>query len=121
MRTLQQTQEHTKHYKAVTKDRIKETSNSHKAVVKNEQTCFVYVIRLKNGKYYTGITANLKRRLSEHATGRSKSTKYYLPFTLVWYTELPTRQHARIIEVKIKNRGASRYLNLNGFEKAVYI
>lgn len=121
MRTLQQTDEHLRSYKGVTKAEIKEPSSRHKAVVNNDQTFYVYVIQLNNGKYYTGLTGNLKRRLSEHASGRSKSTKYYLPFNLIWYTELPTRQHARIIEVKIKKRGASRYLNLNGFEKAVYI
>lgn len=121
MESVQQIQENPRQSKAITKAEIKEKSSSHTAVAQEPQTFYTYVLQLNNGKYYTGLTGNLRRRLSEHAHGRSKSTKWHLPVKLIWYTELPTRQHARIIEVKIKKRGASRYLNLNGFEKAVYI
>ncbi len=33
-------------------------------------TWWVYVVRAANGSLYTGITTDLKRRLSEHRSGR---------------------------------------------------
>ena len=45
----------------------------------------VYVLQLKEGKYYVGTTTNLKRRLKEHAAGRGRPawTTVYPPVGLL--------------------------------------
>lgn len=47
---------------------------------------YTYVLRsLKDGKLYIGFTENLEKRLSEHDLSRVASTKFRLPFKLVYY------------------------------------
>jgi putative endonuclease len=47
---------------------------------------YVYILQsLKDRKLYIGYTSNLKRRLKEHKTGGSSSTKKRLPFRLLYY------------------------------------
>lgn len=49
---------------------------------------YVYILLCSNGKYYTGSTTDLQKRLAEHQEGRGANfTKKYLPFQLV-YTEV---------------------------------
>jgi len=66
----------------------------------------VYMVRLKNGSLYTGITNNLERRLKTHADGKgSKYVRSHLPFELV-YKEIVADQSAALIreaEIKSKN------------------
>ena len=49
-----------------------------------EAVIWLYVIRSDQGKYYTGITNDIGRRLKEHRGGESKSTKNYRGIELVW-------------------------------------
>ncbi len=45
-----------------------------------------YVLKsLKDNNFYIGFTTNLEERLSAHAKGLVKSTKYRRPFILVYY------------------------------------
>ena len=47
---------------------------------------YVYILQsLKDKKLYIGYSSDLKRRLKEHKTGGSKSTKSRLPFRLIYY------------------------------------
>jgi len=46
---------------------------------------YVYVLKMSNGKLYTGFSGNLRRRIEEHRRGDSKSTKPYLPVRLIFY------------------------------------
>ncbi|MFA5097472.1 MAG: GIY-YIG nuclease family protein [Candidatus Margulisiibacteriota bacterium] len=56
---------------------------------------YVYVLKsLKNGRYYTGSTCDIERRLLEHMTGKSKATKHLRPFRLVFAEEFDTRTDA---------------------------
>lgn len=71
---------------------------------------YTYILQLSNDTYYTGLTGDLNKRFEEHNSGRSISTRNYLPAKLVYYITSVTRQEARNIEVKIKNYGAGRYL-----------
>lgn len=75
----------------------------------------VYVLLLSNGKHYTGLTNDIDRRLSEHQAGRSISTRWGRPVTLVHLQMRETRIEARKLEVKIKKMGAKRYLLKNRF------
>ncbi|MBI2337614.1 GIY-YIG nuclease family protein [Candidatus Daviesbacteria bacterium] len=69
---------------------------------------YVYVLRsLKNGRFYTGSTNNLERRLNEHNTGQSKYTKLTAPFALVYKEEYKTKEEAYKKEMYYKT-GAGR-------------
>jgi len=47
---------------------------------------YVYILEsLKDQKHYTGYTNDLKRRLEEHKKGLSFSTKFRLPFKLIYF------------------------------------
>ena len=63
----------------------------------------VYFLQsLKNGAYYIGSTENLGRRIEEHGNGKNKSTKYLVPWKLVFFKKYPTISEARNIEYRIK-------------------
>ena len=49
---------------------------------------YTYILLCANGKYYTGSTKNLKKRLVEHQAGEgAKFTQKHLPVQLVYYEE----------------------------------
>ena len=55
----------------------------------------VYILRsLRNNRLYTGSTNNIKRRLHENNTGKSKYTKLTKPFRLVYKEIFKTRSEA---------------------------
>ena len=57
---------------------------------------YVYVLKsLKDGKFYIGFSADLRRRLQEHKLGGSKSTRSRLPFKLVYYEAHTSKDDAR--------------------------
>jgi len=37
---------------------------------------FLYLIRCRNGRLYTGITTDVERRFEEHRSGKKKGSKY---------------------------------------------
>lgn len=71
----------------------------------------VYILLCADGKYYTGITADIKRRLKEHHSGRTAFTAHRLPLTVVWSEVHTGYKIAARIEKAIKKRGAKRFLN----------
>lgn len=72
---------------------------------------YTYILLGSDGTYYTGLTGDIIRRLKEHDRGKSKSTRRKLPVEMMYLIVSETRKEARRLEVKIKNRGASRYIN----------
>lgn len=59
---------------------------------------YVYILQSsKDNKFYTGFTSDLKRRVKEHQSGQSQSTKSRLPIKLIFY-------EAYILESDAKNR-----------------
>ncbi len=79
-----------------------------------EAVIWVYVIRSREGKYYTGITNDIARRLKEHRSGASRSTRNYREIELVWTKTFKDRQAARTMEIVIKKKGAGRWLKVYG-------
>lgn len=65
---------------------------------------FVYILKCKDGSFYTGITNNLERRMFEHNSGFDKETYTYQrrPVELVWFEMFTEPSQAIIFEKKIK-------------------
>ncbi|MBS1507512.1 MAG: GIY-YIG nuclease family protein [Bacteroidetes bacterium] len=61
-------------------------------------------------KFYIGQTQDLENRLAEHNSGETKSTHSGRPWYLKWSTPVATRSEAMKLELKIKARGARRFL-----------
>ncbi|HET9476823.1 MAG TPA: GIY-YIG nuclease family protein [Dehalococcoidia bacterium] len=56
---------------------------------------YLYVLRsLKDGRLYTGIAANVERRLNDHNAGRSRATRYRRPLVLLYTEAHQTRAEA---------------------------
>ncbi|EAZ80850.1 GIY-YIG nuclease family protein [Algoriphagus machipongonensis] len=64
----------------------------------------------KLGKYYVGQTRDLNSRLSRHNQGRERFTRTGCPWKLIHSIYCNSRSEAMILEKKIKNLGAKRYL-----------
>lgn len=65
---------------------------------------FVYILRCRNGSFYTGSTTDLARRLQQHLSGRaSKYTRSQLPVTLCWMREVDSWSAALAEEHRIKS------------------
>lgn len=74
---------------------------------------YVYILlSLKDGKLYIGFTSDLKRRLREHKTGGSKSTKCRLPFKLIFYEAHISEEDARRREKYFKTTVGKKGLKL---------
>lgn len=74
----------------------------------------VYILRsLKTNKFYVGSTSDINRRLSEHNNGKNKSTKFGIPWALVYSETLPTKQESYKREMQIKSyKGGSAFKKL---------
>jgi len=72
----------------------------------------VYILKSrKDLKYYIGVTANVRKRLSEHNKWLSKSTKHRRPFILVRQEEYPDRKMAYQRERFLKNKKSAKIIN----------
>lgn len=72
---------------------------------------YTYILKSeKDGKMYTGITKNLRKRLTEHNTGKSMYTKGRGPFVLIYYEACLLEDKARSRELYLKSGMGKRYL-----------
>lgn len=72
---------------------------------------YVYVLKsLRNGRFYTGSTNNLQRRIAEHNSGKSKYTKLTKPFQLIRTETYLTRKDAVRREMKLKSGQGRQWL-----------
>ena len=57
---------------------------------------YVYIIRSVSSpaEEYTGITADLKQRLTDHNSGKSKHTSKFMPWKLQFYCAFPDKRTA---------------------------
>ena len=64
---------------------------------------WVYILRCRDGSYYTGHTDNIDVRLAQHHAGDGSDwTRRRLPVELLWCEVLPTRVEALEAEQRIK-------------------
>jgi len=62
-------------------------------------------------KFYIGSTNDIQRRLNEHNSRQNLSTKFGIPWDLVYSKEFNSKSEAIRLEIKIKKRGAKRFLD----------
>lgn len=65
---------------------------------------YLYILKCADGTLYTGITKNLKRRVSEHNSSKlgAKYTKSRRPVKLVYSKKLRSQSLASREELRIK-------------------
>jgi putative endonuclease len=74
-----------------------------------EMKYYVYVLRSFSFKRnYVGFTKNIVKRLKQHNSGRTKSTKSYLPWEILFFEEYKTKEEALNREKFLKT-GKGRY------------
>ena len=56
-----------------------------------------------DGRLYVGFNEDIEKRLKEHNTGRTRSTKGYIPWFLVYKEEIQDRISARKREKYFKS------------------
>ncbi|MFH0865781.1 MAG: GIY-YIG nuclease family protein [Bacteroidota bacterium] len=72
---------------------------------------FVYVLRSEvDNRLYVGFTESIERRVKEHNCGKTRSTKGYIPWNLVYTEEIFDRKSARIREKYLKSGFGKEYL-----------
>ena len=72
---------------------------------------YVYLLEsVKDGKWYTGYTDDLQKRISEHDRGKNFSTKNRRPFKLLYYEACENAKDARARERYLKSGMGKRYL-----------
>ncbi len=66
---------------------------------------YLYMIRVRDGSLYTGITLDVDRRFAEHTAGGRKSAKYFRgkgPLELVFRRKMGSRSQAMRAEAAVK-------------------
>ena len=71
---------------------------------------YVYILKDSKGKFYVGSTTDVKRRLDQHSSGHTQTTKRMDKPCLVLVQEYDSLIMARNIERKIKNLKRKDYI-----------
>ena len=78
---------------------------------------FIYILKsLKDGRYYIGSTATVEASLHYHNSGLQRSTKYRIPFVLIYTENLPSKTLALQREKQIK-----AYKGGEAFKRLIWI
>jgi putative endonuclease len=76
---------------------------------------YTYIlISEKNGRRYFGSTENLQKRLAEHNAGKVRSTKAYLPYSILYFETFEQKTQARKRELYFKTVNGYKELKLKG-------
>ncbi|MGH7846176.1 MAG: GIY-YIG nuclease family protein [Candidatus Binatia bacterium] len=72
---------------------------------------YVYVLRSKrDGNLYVGCTGDLRKRFANHNNGNVQSTRYRIPFELLYYEGSRSKIDALHRERYLKTTYGKRYL-----------
>jgi len=72
---------------------------------------YVYILLSeKDGKFYTGLTNNLKRRIQEHQSGNVRSTWNRRPLKLIYYEACLNEDDAEQREIYLKSGMGKKYI-----------
>ncbi len=77
---------------------------------------YIYILKSETtGKYYIGYTSNLIQRISSHNHGKNTSTRYGIPWKIVYSEELKDKKLAWLREKQIKSyKGGEAFKKLIG-------
>lgn len=73
----------------------------------------VYVLQDKKGKLYKGMTNNIKRRLGEHISGHTQTTRKMENLKVVYTEKYDTFTEARKRELYLKSSAGRKFLKNN--------
>lgn len=72
---------------------------------------YLYILKSnRTNKYYIGSTGNINRRLVEHNSGQTKSTRGGVPWTLMFIQEYSTLGESKRVELRLKKLKRKDYL-----------
>jgi putative endonuclease len=72
---------------------------------------FIYAIKSRvDNRLYIGFTKDLERRIMEHNQGKTKSTKGFRPWDLIYNESAQTRLEARKREKYLKSGCGKEFL-----------
>ena len=74
---------------------------------------YVYILQSKK-RYYIGYTSNLEERLRNHNSGKNVSTKYGIPWVVVYSKKFEDKKLAWLRERQIK-----KYKGGEAFKKLI--
>jgi predicted GIY-YIG superfamily endonuclease len=78
----------------------------------------VYVIQNHEGRFYTGLSEAVAKRLEDHNTGISKWTRFRGPWKLVWTSGDLTLTEARKLENVLKaQKGGDGFYQMTGLSR----
>ncbi len=69
-----------------------------------------------DGRIYVGFTQDLENRIKEHNRGKTKSTKGYRPWRLLYHEQVETRIMARNREKYLKSGCGKEFLKNIAFK-----
>ena len=81
---------------------------------------YTYILKCKDGSFYTGWTNNLEKRIKDHNAGKgAKNTKSRCPVELVYYETFATKEEAMRREYAVKQLSRIKKIQLiSGENKA---
>jgi putative endonuclease len=80
-------------------------------LLKNEMKYFCYVLRSTDfSRNYIGFTSNIENRLEQHNSGKTKSTRPYKPWKLLFYEVFDTKEEAIQREKWLKSGIGREYI-----------
>lgn len=80
---------------------------------------YVYVLKSEKDKtLYIGYSANLRRRLEQHNSGKSRYTKSRLPWQLIYYEAYNSAKDAKNRELKLKTHSQTKELLITQIENS---
>jgi putative endonuclease len=74
---------------------------------------FYTVYELKSdvdGRIYVGFSSDVHKRLLQHNSGKTKSTKGFIPWRLIYTIEIEGRSNARAKEIFLKSGSGKEFL-----------
>ncbi len=72
---------------------------------------YVYILLLKNKKYYVGYSSNLRQRIKQHQQGLVPSTKNLRPIKLIFYAAFLDKNKALNFEKYLKSSSGFAFRN----------
>ncbi|MGB9609057.1 MAG: GIY-YIG nuclease family protein, partial [Minisyncoccia bacterium] len=73
------------------------------------QKFYLYILKSLNfNRYYIGISSDLDKRIKKHNNKSVRSTKFYIPWKLVYFEEFDNKTLARKRELFLKKNCQAR-------------